>query len=725
MLETSGNWLDWARPSITTTAGSDTYETTFVISNAEELAWIVRFTSENSASMHNIEFVIDNNINLFGHNFTPIGSTSAPFRGRLTANDGASINNMAILDSNAIAALVAVSETDATAIAYHEALADEVELLEQFVNTFGFEADLTNNNHRQMYLSLFAPGVANITLNNVYIVNNANSNITVGSDNFASITAGAVGVSNAFVFNVNTSGYIEASNNNTSLTSLLGGVVGISNRAVINTTNNAILASRANALVGGVVATTNNSVLVGNANYSKQYLQNVLGAGGIAADITNTNIMLSYSSANVEADAITAFFGGLVGSAENSGITNSYAIVNLDYNANNIIGGVVGVLTNSTLENTYASLTLSQVSGIVGGVVGSTDSASTIINNYFISNQLGDANGIGRYNGNTTVPTSVYDGVANRRTFAELRNVTTFVDWNFFTIWAIDYTTNPLNGGLPVLFYHNNHQRVDITQEGVPTFGNVFVAYNPTETATQRLNANNVNLVFVLTGNTLTIMAVESANGSLYQVIVDGSERTGADRGTITFANANANHDVIIRFIQGLFRLNILGLITAESGFTVPVGTTIIGLLTNTDTGRSFVITLVHNQTREFKNLNAGNYVVTISTVMNFTTSITNTVNADVAGPRFAFALDQAWDGETITVNLNMTSEDFISDSAHNRDSSIVGLWISIMSAIFTNVNNGNNWFTHTLAITLLFCLIIILISLIRFLYHKKKNYKA
>jgi len=175
-------------------------------------------------------------------------------------------------------------------------------------------------------------------------------------------------------------------------------------------------------------------------------------AGGLVGVNVGGTISNSYATGNVSGgEAI----GGLVGTNNSGTISNSYATgYVLGYE---IAGGLVG-WSSGTISNSYA---VEYVSGdkYVGGLVGHKDNG-TISNSYATGSVSGDeyVGGLVGYNNNNgSITSSYYDNQTSGQTdedngegksTAEMKTQSTYVDWDFTSIWEINPTKN---NGYPTL----------------------------------------------------------------------------------------------------------------------------------------------------------------------------------------------------------------------------------------------------------------------------------
>jgi hypothetical protein len=155
-------------------------------------------------------------------------------------------------------------------------------------------------------------------------------------------------------------------------------------------------------------------------------------------------ITKSYATATVS--HVFWHAGGLVG-ANTGSITLSYATGNVQ-NASTCVGGLVGQNRGGSIENCYAT---GAVTGTwaVGGLAGDNYGApASIVNSYAAGLVTGTTNpgGLaGQNNQSGPITSSYYDqttgqsdtGKGTGKTTAEMRQKTTFVGWDFDTVWTI------------------------------------------------------------------------------------------------------------------------------------------------------------------------------------------------------------------------------------------------------------------------------------------------
>jgi len=213
-------------------------------------------------------------------------------------------------------------------------------------------------------------------------------------------------------------------------------------------------------LAGSNYVAINNSYATGNVtgdrNANGSYAYGAVG--GLVGDNTGP-ITNSYATGNVTGgDRVGGLVGGGIKYVNNNIINNSYATGNVTGVA--YVGGLVGD-GEITITNSYAT---GNVTGVayVGGLVG--NAGSDITSSYAAGNvnvtgtRTSDVGGlVGRvydpYGENTIISSSYYDkqttgqtdtGKGEGKSTAEMKTRSTYVGWDFATIWEIknnDYPT--------------------------------------------------------------------------------------------------------------------------------------------------------------------------------------------------------------------------------------------------------------------------------------------
>ena len=174
--------------------------------------------------------------------------------------------------------------------------------------------------------------------------------------------------------------------------------------------------------------------------------------GGLIGVSDSVNIDNSYSNVKIDFQSKNSFgsgwdgmsgsaLGGLIGVSENSLTQNSYAVGNMNLflkeggGRHLSVGGMIGYLHNGRLRNSYALNTISVSCEFIectygddtylthkGGIVGYVNHAR-IENSFFNKNVQPNGTLIDGYYGKTT---------------DELKQKSTFKDWDFDKVWRID-----------------------------------------------------------------------------------------------------------------------------------------------------------------------------------------------------------------------------------------------------------------------------------------------
>ncbi|AIF45638.1 hypothetical protein [Virgibacillus sp. SK37] len=175
---------------------------------------------------------------------------------------------------------------------------------------------------------------------------------------------------------------------------------------------------------------------------------------------------------NVKITGQRNFIGGLIGEARTSSIISyiqncsvSGSLTNTDDYAG--IGGVVGRTNNITILNSYSNMDIVAEGSIIGGIVGETLSNTHVENCYSLSripnnDNAGGLLGYVTTSGPVEVINSYWDtevsGIATSngggkgKTTAEMKDINTYVGWDFTNIW----TMNTADGYPALILYNPN-----------------------------------------------------------------------------------------------------------------------------------------------------------------------------------------------------------------------------------------------------------------------------
>lgn len=182
---------------------------------------------------------------------------------------------------------------------------------------------------------------------------------------------------------------------------------------------------------GGVIGALMNNSQVTHCSFEGNVSGND-NVGGLVGFASYSNISKCFSKGTVTSVGSDA--GGLVGQMVNNGIDNSYSrssVVGF-YD----IGGLLG--NNNTGSTVYRTFSTGSVSGTgqVGGLIGANNAA--VLGSYWDMESSGQSSSAGGFGRTTDEMTWQYD------------YYTTFVDWDFSTVWAED-SDYQFNDGYPYL----------------------------------------------------------------------------------------------------------------------------------------------------------------------------------------------------------------------------------------------------------------------------------
>jgi uncharacterized protein (TIGR02145 family) len=278
----------------------------------------------------------------------------------------------------------------------------------------------------------------------------------------------------------------------------VGGLVGLNIKGGINNSY-ATVSVMGEKFVGGLVGLNNEESKI-NSSYSTGIVIGKTAVGGLVGYNNKSNVNKSYSTGTVTAE--DCLVGGLVGQNNEGEISNSYStgtVTAEDWGAGGLVGqndkgkisksysigavtvvnfnvgGLVGA-NGGDIDNSYSSGTVKggeSVGGLVGqnhsiggfvnsyGDIVSDISIGTIINSYSISEVIGgisNVSGLVGDNEGDKVINSYYESQIGEgpsyyykgdgKTMAQMKQRTTFKNWDFNKIWGIKST---INNGYPYL----------------------------------------------------------------------------------------------------------------------------------------------------------------------------------------------------------------------------------------------------------------------------------
>lgn len=242
--------------------------------------------------------------------------------------------------------------------------------------------------------------------------------------------------------------------------------------------------------VGGIIGIIDADVYEGTAVYihnntvTGSISGNVI-VGGVAGyvvadteDDSTKAVELSRNSVDASVSGVEegsqSSIGGIIGSAQGVLINQSYVVGTVQGVSS--IGGIAGSLDRSTIKDSYSRVTVTAET-VAGGIVAELYDGSEIINSYATGVVVGDAStgGIVGQNNSfvTELENSYWDvqstgqptsALGEGKTTAAMKQMATFVDWDFTTIWGLSPT---INNGYPCLQWVANGCDTDVDTDGI------------------------------------------------------------------------------------------------------------------------------------------------------------------------------------------------------------------------------------------------------------------
>jgi hypothetical protein len=268
-----------------------------------------------------------------------------------------------------------------------------------------------------------------------------------GSDD----VGGLVGYSDGSISNCYSTGSVSGGSNSQEV----GGLVG-DNEATVNNcySTSTVTGGDGSAFLGGLVGdnygSINNSYSTGTVTGgdNSYYLGGLSGGG--AYFISN-----SYSTGNVTGGDNSEWLGGLVGDNEAT-VNNCYSTSTVTGGYNSVfLGGLVGV-NGGNISNCYSTGTVTggNSSSCLGGLVGDNLGTGTVSNCYSTGAVIGGdgsayIGGLVGYSYDGTTSSSYFlitsgpdNGNGTPLTDEQMKQQSSFADWDFNDIWHICETTN-------------------------------------------------------------------------------------------------------------------------------------------------------------------------------------------------------------------------------------------------------------------------------------------
>jgi len=409
--------------------------------------------------------------------------------------------------------------------------------------------------------------IRNLTLENVRITGR-------------NITGSLVGQNHALgeLYNVTVRNIIRLRGNNTT-----GGLTG---QNAGNLTNVSVIGGseiRGNSPTGGLVGSNNGLIISGSA----VYIDHLTGGtvGGLVGNNRGT-VRLSYYTNHVLG---TVDIGGLIGNMGAGLVEQSYATGGVTGRSSNA-GGFIGRFDGGTIRNSFSTGNV-QEGGINAGFVGSMLFSAMVENSYSLSNNPRGFSA--RSSSYVNITRSFFEldrlvflnnpNLEHGRTREQMQQMSTFVGWDFDTIWEMG------SNGYPVL-------------RGMPMTRNYISIYTATDLDNIRYNlSRNYRLINDIDLSGVNWQPINSFVGSL-----DGND----------FAIRNLNIDRSSQDNIGLFGINHGEIRNLTLENVRVVGRARVGSLIGNNTGNLYNVTVRNvtelrgdTNTGGFAGQNAGNLI--------------------------------------------------------------------------------------------------------------------
>lgn len=292
------------------------------------------------------------------------------------------------------------------------------------------------------------------TISDLFINRPATSSIGLFSE-----TDGAV-IQNVILTNVNITGDW-----------LIGGLIGYAVDTIISDchVDGNIVGTDSIGVVGGLVGETDGTVVISGCGV--RGTTNATAPGSSVGGIVGENrailtIVDSYSTCSVAGDD---YIGGIIGYSTAGTITITRCFSTGDITAVDWVGGIVGGSNDvgDSITDCYARGDITTGEKGAGGALGyysggevsNSYSTGLVIGNFTIP-AYGSSGGFHGYNGGTEeIGHCFWDKQTSNwttsvtgtgKTTVQMKNQTTFTNWSFYSIWAID-TDGVVNDGYPYL----------------------------------------------------------------------------------------------------------------------------------------------------------------------------------------------------------------------------------------------------------------------------------
>ena len=386
---TSGTWIDSGRRGTSFGGGSGTASDPYIISNAQQLAYLAYMV--NAGNTYSGKYFEQTaNIDLSAYYWEPIGASSHLFSGNYTANPFGVITNLYTKSDYDYAGLFGyVKNATISNIGISGGYIEGGDYAGGLVGGADGTTTITNcYNTGNVTGSSYAGGLVGYadgkttTITNSYNTGNVTSTST-----YSSYAGGIVGRTDGktTITNCYNTGDVNSSSN--SDFSYAGGIVGYVNYKCIIIIENSYN-------TGNVTSTSSNTSTSSDYSY----------AGGLVGyTYGKTTITNCYNSGNVTSTSthyVHSYAGGLVGYVTGTTtitIENSYNTGDVNSPTRSYIGGLVGYVndgTTITIENSYNTgnvTSTSTYSYYAGGLVGDVYRGDLTISNCY---NTGDVTGL-------------------------------------------------------------------------------------------------------------------------------------------------------------------------------------------------------------------------------------------------------------------------------------------------------------------------------------------
>ncbi len=431
-------------------------------------------------------------IDLDNYDWQPVGDWSVPFRGSLDGN-GYAIKNLTINTSLGYAGLIGILERTGV---LENVVLENVNVVGKINvgSLAGYSRGIIQDSrvNGKIIGDTYAGGLVGV--NNEGRILRSHAIVNVLGDKYI---GGLVGYNCGIIFKDYTTGTVDGG-------SYVGGLVGTNGKGRVSFCYANVVITATSDRVGGLIGHNAEGTILqcyamGNISGNGIRYGGLVGhchAGTIDSCFSLVNVTTSETPVGglvgqTEPDAIIKFsfatgnvtsismnsglVGGLVGKSKGK-ISNCYATGSVK--GYSWIGGLVGQAENTVL-NSYAIGSVKSVENRCGGLIAGFVSPNTVVANF--------------YNWETSGVTD--NGIGIPKSTAEMKNINTYIGWDFNTVWKIDPS---INNGYPFLGYI--FHKMDI-----PIIDNVLSNSSLTKDLTWSGLIDVYNNLTVPAGVTLTI----------------------------------------------------------------------------------------------------------------------------------------------------------------------------------------------------------------------------